>query len=138
MVKRKDTANAGTAADQTGPVDQTPSDGQENASAQTTENTVADQTGTVDQTASADQVTTETGVDQTGAEGKTNNANSSDSTKSEVELITVSVRHTTIYPVYRRAGLVLRGIAKEERVTAEQLETLKADPWVEVKEVATK
>lgn len=96
--------------------------------AATSADTAGEQTGSVDQTKTADQTNTDTGADQTGAKVK----------KSEVDLITVSVRHKTIYPVYRRAGLVLRGIAKEERVTAEQLETLKSDPWVEVKEVATK
>ena len=45
---------------------------------------------------------------------------------------TVTLRHKTSYPQYRRAGLVLTSQFKPYEVTVEQLEVFKHDPWVEV------
>lgn len=42
------------------------------------------------------------------------------------------VRHTTEYPTYRRAGLVLRREPVSEALTAEQVAILEADPWVRI------
>jgi hypothetical protein len=47
---------------------------------------------------------------------------------------TVTLRHKTSYPRYRRAGLLLTGQFKPYAVTAAQLAALKADTWVEVRE----
>ena len=44
----------------------------------------------------------------------------------------VSLRHTTPYRLYRRAGLVLTQTPREYPVTHAQLATLTADTWVEV------
>jgi len=46
--------------------------------------------------------------------------------------ITVMLKHKTEYPAYRRAGLVLTQKAQPFDVTEDQLEKLKADPWVVV------
>lgn len=46
----------------------------------------------------------------------------------------VTLRHTTGYPVYRRAGIVIGAQPKAYAVTAGQLAILKADAWVEVTE----
>jgi hypothetical protein len=129
MAKSKDetTANkadANATAGQAGAIDQT-------TPVQTNENAASGQTANADQTET--DSTTEQTSNGTEKDGKVAGAKT-----AKTKLITVSVRHKTTYPVYRRAGLVLRSTAKEEQVTAEQLETLKADPWVEVKEVATK
>lgn len=51
---------------------------------------------------------------------------------SGVNKITVTLRHKTEYPAYRRAGLVLKQTPEEFEVTAEQLAVLKKDAWVEV------
>jgi hypothetical protein len=48
------------------------------------------------------------------------------------ETTRVSLRHTTPYRVYRRAGLVLTQMPGEYQVTDAQLATLTADTWVEV------
>jgi hypothetical protein len=48
------------------------------------------------------------------------------------DLTAVTLRHKTEYPVYRRAGLVLKQKPGEFRVTAEQLAVLKNDKWVEI------
>ena len=45
--------------------------------------------------------------------------------------VTVALRHTSPYPHYRRAGLLLTNQWKPYAVTAEQLSVLKADKWVE-------
>jgi len=45
---------------------------------------------------------------------------------------TISLRHKTPHPRYRRAGLVLTDQFKPFEVTEEQLEKLKKDPWVEI------
>ena len=45
---------------------------------------------------------------------------------------TINLRHKTGYPSYRRAGLLLTNQFKPYEVTAEQLETFKNDPWVEI------
>ena len=50
------------------------------------------------------------------------------------EKISVTLRHKTEYPRYRRAGLILKQTPGEFSVTAEQLEILKKDKWVEVGE----
>ena len=50
--------------------------------------------------------------------------------------ITVALRHTTPYPHYRRAGLLLTNRWKSYAVTAEQLGVLKKDAWVEFQESA--
>ena len=42
------------------------------------------------------------------------------------------VRHTTEYPTYRRAGLVLRREPVGEALAAEQVAILEADPWVRI------
>jgi hypothetical protein len=44
----------------------------------------------------------------------------------------VKLRHTTIYPFYRRAGLVLAQKARSFTVTASQLAELEKDVWVEI------
>lgn len=55
------------------------------------------------------------------------------STASAEPSVTVYlVRHTTEYPTYRRAGLVLRREPVSEALTAEQVATLEADPWVRI------
>ena len=46
--------------------------------------------------------------------------------------LTVSIRHKTTYPLYRRAGIVLTNLFKPYEVTAKQLTNLKKDPWVEI------
>jgi len=48
--------------------------------------------------------------------------------------IAVLARHKSPHPSYRIAGLVLRQQAQNFLVTAEQLEKLRRDTWVEVKE----
>jgi len=45
---------------------------------------------------------------------------------------TVTLRHTTPYKMYRRAGIVMTAQPKEYAVTVEQLADLKGDVWVEV------
>ena len=50
--------------------------------------------------------------------------------------ITVTLRHTSPYPHYRRAGLLLTSQWKPYAVTAEQLAALKADTWVAFQEPA--
>ncbi|MDR2663643.1 MAG: hypothetical protein LBC31_11665 [Treponema sp.] len=45
--------------------------------------------------------------------------------------VTVVLRHTTPYPRYRRAGLLLTGQWQSYRVTAEQRAALESDQWVE-------
>lgn len=119
-----DQADANATAGQAGSVDQT-------TPVQTNENAASEQT------ANASQTGNDSTAEQAGSGTEKNNKPAGAKT-AKTKLITVSVRHKTTYPVYRRAGLVLRSTAKEEQVTAEQLETLMADPWVEVKEVATK
>ena len=52
--------------------------------------------------------------------------------KAAAKRKTVTLRHKTQYPVYRRAGIVLGAQPKEYVVTAEQLAALTADAWVEV------
>lgn len=54
----------------------------------------------------------------------------------DVEAQLVTLRHTTPYPVYRREGLELKQQPDQYRVTAQQLEVLAADPWVEIIEPA--
>ncbi|MDR2096747.1 MAG: hypothetical protein LBP76_14690 [Treponema sp.] len=46
--------------------------------------------------------------------------------------VPVMVRHTTEYPKYRRAGLVLSQKPEPHEVTEAQLAALKKDPWIEV------
>jgi hypothetical protein len=46
--------------------------------------------------------------------------------------ISVTLRHKTEYPQYRRAGIVLKQTPGEFSVTAEQLAVLEKDTWVEV------
>ena len=46
---------------------------------------------------------------------------------------TVTLRHKTTYPHYRRAGLVLTDQAKPYEVTEDQLAVLEKDAWVEIK-----
>jgi type IV secretory pathway VirB10-like protein len=55
-----------------------------------------------------------------------------DSEKDDEKKTAVTLRHKTEYPVYRRAGLVLKQKPGEFRVTAEQLAVLKNDKWVEI------
>lgn len=43
-----------------------------------------------------------------------------------------SIRHTTPYQHYRRAGVVLTKTFMEIELNCSQLEVLKADPWVEI------
>jgi hypothetical protein len=50
------------------------------------------------------------------------------------ETSTVTLRHKTPYPHYRRAGLLLTNQWKPYTVTAAQLAALKTDSWVEVRE----
>jgi hypothetical protein len=54
----------------------------------------------------------------------------------KAETISVTLRHKTPYPRYRRAGLLLTNQWKPYAVTAEQLEALKTDSWVEFQEAA--
>jgi hypothetical protein len=44
--------------------------------------------------------------------------------------ISVTLRHKTEFPFYRRAGLILKQTAAVFSVTAEELDILKKDPWV--------
>lgn len=53
-------------------------------------------------------------------------------TPAEPSVKVYLVRHTTEYPTYRRAGLVLRREPVREALTAEQVVTLEADPWVRI------
>jgi hypothetical protein len=46
---------------------------------------------------------------------------------------TVTLRHKSPYPHYRRAGLVLTDQFKPYEVTALQLDALEEDSWVEIK-----
>jgi hypothetical protein len=50
----------------------------------------------------------------------------------------VTARHKTEYPYYRRAGIVLSRKAAAYEVTAEQLDALKKDRWVEILEAGKK
>ena len=59
------------------------------------------------------------------------NDDSGDKTSEEKQ--TITLRHKTPHPRYRRAGLVLTGEFKPYEVTAEQLDVLKNDAWVEIK-----
>jgi hypothetical protein len=52
--------------------------------------------------------------------------------KLDSGLTAVTLRHKTEYPLYRRAGLVLKQTPGEFRVTAEQLAALEKDKWVEI------
>jgi hypothetical protein len=54
----------------------------------------------------------------------------------KAETVQVTLRHTSPYPRYRRAGLLLTNQWKACSVTAEQLAVLKADTWVEVQNPA--
>ena len=54
--------------------------------------------------------------------------------KPNVAKQAVTIRHKTPHPRYRRAGLVLTDQFKPYEVTADQLEALKKDSWVEIKE----
>jgi len=47
---------------------------------------------------------------------------------------TVTIRHKTPHPHYRRAGLILTDQFKPYEVTEKQLEILKKDKWVEIKQ----
>jgi hypothetical protein len=51
---------------------------------------------------------------------------------AKAETVSVTVRHKTEYPKYRRAGLVLSQKPEVHEVTASQLAALKSDKWVEV------
>ena len=73
--------------------------------------------------APSDEETTENGA-SSDQQGKKTEGNG---TKA-----TVSLRHKTPHPRYRRAGLVLTDQFNPYEVTAEQLEKLKKDPWVEI------
>jgi hypothetical protein len=53
-----------------------------------------------------------------------------------VKTFSVFLRHRTSYPYYRRAGLLLTNQFKPYTVTAEQLEVLKKDAWVEFQKPA--
>jgi hypothetical protein len=44
------------------------------------------------------------------------------------------IRHKTQYPKYRCAGLVLTQRPEAYQVTGAQLEKLRCDPWVEIRE----
>ena len=55
-----------------------------------------------------------------------------DNLQTESKARRVSLRHTTPYRFYRRAGLVLTQTSREYHVTHAQLATLTADTWVEV------
>ena len=55
-----------------------------------------------------------------------------DNRQTESNAQKVSLRHTTPYRFYRRAGLVLTQTPREYQVTDAQLATLTADTWVEV------
>jgi len=46
--------------------------------------------------------------------------------------VSVTLRHKTEYPRYRRAGLVLTQKPETYEVTEEQLAALKKDKWVEI------
>ena len=50
--------------------------------------------------------------------------------KDDSKKLSVTLRHKTEYPQYRRAGLVLTQKAQTYNVTKEQLAALKKDPWV--------
>jgi hypothetical protein len=50
--------------------------------------------------------------------------------------VTVTLRHRTPYPHYRRAGLLLTGQFKSYTVTAEQRAALQADTWVEFQRIS--
>jgi hypothetical protein len=58
--------------------------------------------------------------------------------KPESRKISVTARHKTEYPQYRRAGIVLSRKAAAYEVTAGQLDALKKDRWVEVSEAGKK
>jgi hypothetical protein len=55
-----------------------------------------------------------------------------DDKKPDSGLIAVTLRHKTEYPLYRRAGLVLKQTPGEFRVTAERLAVLKKDKWITI------
>jgi hypothetical protein len=63
---------------------------------------------------------TDANLAQTGANG------------TPPQTVTVTLRHKTEYPHYRRAGLVLKQTPGEFRVTAEQLAALEKDKWVAI------
>jgi hypothetical protein len=52
--------------------------------------------------------------------------------KTIVGGVTVTLRHKSPYPLYRRAGLLLTSQWKAYGVTAEQLAALQNDAWVEI------
>jgi len=53
--------------------------------------------------------------------------------KTENDTVTVSLRHTSPYPKYHRAGLALTNRFQDFRITKEQLAILEKDVFVEVK-----
>ena len=55
-----------------------------------------------------------------------------DKPKIEDQKASVTLRHKTDYPKYRRAGLVLSQRPEIYEVTEAQLAALRADSWVEV------
>jgi hypothetical protein len=59
-------------------------------------------------------------------------AASEDKPKAEEKKASVTLRHTTGYPHYRRAGILLSQKPKTYEVTEAQLAALKADSWVEI------
>ena len=54
--------------------------------------------------------------------------------KKEEKTVEITANHKTIYPKYRRAGIVLGRLSETFTVTEEQLEILKNDAWVKVVE----
>jgi hypothetical protein len=55
-----------------------------------------------------------------------------DKPQAEAQKEPVTLRHTTEYPFYRRAGLLLSQKPKTYEVTKAQLAVLEKDRWVEI------
>jgi hypothetical protein len=72
----------------------------------------------------------ETGQTGGAAQTETGAASASPPKGAAAELVTVKLRHTTIYPFYRRAGLVPAQKSRSYKVTAAQLAELEKDGWV--------
>ncbi|MDR0708862.1 MAG: hypothetical protein LBF77_02210 [Spirochaetaceae bacterium] len=73
----------------------------------------------------------EAGFDSKAAPGE-RNPTGTDTPPMEEKKVSVTLRHKTDYPKYRRAGLVLSQKAETREVTEAQLAALKKDPWVEI------
>ena len=82
------------------------------------------------ETETAAKTHAETAETPQGADAPT----ATDNLQTESNAQKVSLRHTTPYRFYRRAGLVLTQTPRKYTVTETQLATLTADTWVEVLE----